>query len=488
MVCKKCGTAVLDDGATYCSACGSRLDGKKACISCGKLNDVDFTYCVYCGERMDGKTVCSACGTAYNGQFCHSCGKSEGKQEQVTARTRIKEEEESVCGKGKICKVFDIVSGGFLMAGVLFALIFVFLISLTAEVAPMSVIGRLGVSENVSIFDYFGKYYKDLGELGAGYTWFEKLLYNNQLNFGIIATGLVVVTLSAVVGFAITATVIYVRNWMGLTKRKADKWALATIFSFLAGVIAFFGLHKVALNYTEEEVYKLSLITTSATNWGLVLSAIALIGGGACKIVAGGKENLRARKIVGFSLSLVSIVFCCLLFVFIGNYATDLGLRMGEGLINIKSGNMYSNELAISIFGALGSSLKGELYRDLTLYLETFIVLSTAIQVLLLATLLAIIVCTIENFKNFFENKKTSGLAMAIVTAAFALGCLILHIVANGCLNTLLEIVEAEENGVKVIASFVSPICLFVFSILNWVVACVHSALNSKWKKCRQAE
>ena len=489
MVCKKCGTAVLDDGATYCSACGSRLDGKKACVSCGKLNDVDFTYCVYCGGRMDGKTVCSACGTAYNGQFCPACGKSEDKQPQgVAMQTRIKKEEESVCGQGKVCKIFDIVSGGLLMAGVLFALIFVFLISLTAEISPSSLAGTVGVSENISIFDYFGKYYKELGELDSD-TWFGKLLYNNELTFGLIGTGIVAVTLPLVVAFASVATVVYVRNLMGLTKRKADKWAIVTVLSFLAGAIAFFGLHKVVFNGTyNSQIFEIKLVASSATNWGIVLGAIALLGGVICKMVAGGKENLRAKKIVGLSLSLGSIVFCCLLFGFIGNYATALSFRIDGALVEMKLGNTLSNQIAISAFEGLGAELDGSSYRDLTLYLETFTILNTAIQVFLLVTLVAVVICSAKNLKNFLGGKQNSGLGMAIISTVFALVCLILHIVANGCLTSIFDIFELEEEGIKIISDFASPICLFVFSIVNLAAACVHFVLNAKWKKLEQAE
>ena len=483
MVCKKCGTAVLDDGATYCSACGSRLDGKKACVSCGKLNDVDFTYCVYCGGRMDGKTVCSACGTAYNGQFCPACGKSEDKQPQgVAMQTRIKKEEESVCGQGKVCKIFDIVSGGLLMAGVLFALIFVFLISLTAEISPSSLAGTVGVSENISIFDYFGKYYKELGELDSD-TWFGKLLYNNELTFGLIGTGIVAVTLPLVVAFASVATVVYVRNLMGLTKRKADKWAIVTVLSFLAGVIAFFGLHKVSMEY----IFELKIVATPVTNWGIVLSAIALIGGVACKIVAGGKENLRAKKIVGLSLSLGSIVFCCLLFSSIGNYATALNIRSDAQVIDLKLGTMVSSSAIIALFETVMASLGAQEYQTFTANLEVFTILNTVIQILLLLLMVAIVESTHKNFKNFFEKKQGSTLGVAIIATVLGLVCLILHIVANGCLMTMFDTL-AETEEIKIITGFASPICLFVFSILNLAVACVHSVLNSKWKKLEQAE
>ncbi len=54
MDCKKCGFT-LNESDVYCSKCGARADGKKACISCGELVDDNFTFCAFCGARLDGK-------------------------------------------------------------------------------------------------------------------------------------------------------------------------------------------------------------------------------------------------------------------------------------------------------------------------------------------------------------------------------------------------------------------------------------------------
>ena len=57
------------EGATYCGHCGLRMDGRKPCESCGKLNDENVSFCVYCGTRIDGKKVCTNCGTENVGDF-----------------------------------------------------------------------------------------------------------------------------------------------------------------------------------------------------------------------------------------------------------------------------------------------------------------------------------------------------------------------------------------------------------------------------------
>ena len=56
MECKKCGQIVVD-GASFCSNCGERVDGKKPCKACGKPNDENFSFCVYCGKPGRGTEI-----------------------------------------------------------------------------------------------------------------------------------------------------------------------------------------------------------------------------------------------------------------------------------------------------------------------------------------------------------------------------------------------------------------------------------------------
>ncbi|MBQ8426694.1 MAG: zinc ribbon domain-containing protein [Clostridia bacterium] len=93
MDCKNCGYS-LPDEAVFCPSCGSRVDGKKQCISCKKLVNVDAVFCAHCGARLDGKIKCIDCGKYYNGDFCPFCGtasktvnKEPAKVEQKTQKS-----------------------------------------------------------------------------------------------------------------------------------------------------------------------------------------------------------------------------------------------------------------------------------------------------------------------------------------------------------------------------------------------------------------
>ncbi len=481
MVCKKCNNEVLDENATYCGACGSRLDGKKTCPACKKPNEENVTYCVYCGERMDGKTVCSACGTAYNGQFCPSCGKSE---------LVMKRRGGAGYNKEKVLHTFDVVGSGLMMLGVLFALIFVFFIAVTVDVSVIK-IADLGLDSDASIFDYFGKYYEEIGEVEAEMKWFYDTMSSQELIIGIIGTVIAALTLCAVVGFAITATIIFVRNWMGLSERKADKWAIATILSFFAGVVTFLGLHKFGMSYNGVEgMLKLS----SATVWGIVLCSIALVGSIACKIVAGGSENLQRKQLVRLSLALLGVAFCATLFGIMGNFNILSKMTAHGESLTISAGAMVANILAIACAEQKVEWLpRGTETDSIFSNVETFTVLNTVTQIILILAVVAIILCIMQKLNGVLFQKQSSELVWAIVAVVLTVACLVLSILSKNSLSEICDVDASLSSGIQnnipdVEGSIAIPILLVVFSVLNLAVACVHSVLNSKWKKSRQAE
>lgn len=49
--CDKCGEE-LPDNATFCSKCGTPIEGKKTC-ECGAVNKIDAEYCISCGKKLN---------------------------------------------------------------------------------------------------------------------------------------------------------------------------------------------------------------------------------------------------------------------------------------------------------------------------------------------------------------------------------------------------------------------------------------------------
>ena len=80
MVCKKCGAETLADGAVYCAACGTRLDGKIQCENCNQFNN---SLCIKCEKQFEiinGK--CQHCYDS-NCEYCEGRKCLKCKQEYL---------------------------------------------------------------------------------------------------------------------------------------------------------------------------------------------------------------------------------------------------------------------------------------------------------------------------------------------------------------------------------------------------------------------
>ena len=67
------------------------------CKNCGAENVEHAIFCAKCGTRIDGKTVCSSCGTAYLGNFCPQCGAKHKESAAAESRARRRVGFMSVC-------------------------------------------------------------------------------------------------------------------------------------------------------------------------------------------------------------------------------------------------------------------------------------------------------------------------------------------------------------------------------------------------------
>ncbi|MDR3264002.1 MAG: SPFH domain-containing protein [Clostridiales bacterium] len=74
--CYKCGAAV-PVGSKFCSVCGSTVNVKVKCQSCGFDNNPSAKFCGECGKKLtESAPVCKKCGSALQAKqrFCPECG------------------------------------------------------------------------------------------------------------------------------------------------------------------------------------------------------------------------------------------------------------------------------------------------------------------------------------------------------------------------------------------------------------------------------
>ncbi len=475
MICKKCGAEAVD-GAIFCGSCGARLDEKKECIFCGKLNDERTAYCVYCGKRIDGKNVCSACGVAYEGNFCPSCGQARTSVRKSFSQEekpyQVREKNNGNEGFEKVGKVFNIAGSGLAMLGVLCALIFVFFIGLTASPE-----GFLSYLPN-NLFYYFGKYYKEIGAIDyTAYTetgvsqWFQDLLQRGNNTVGVFGTVISAAALLSVVTCAIGAIVIYVRQWLGLTQKRADGWALACIFSFLISAALFAFLHNVKVSIYQEGVVEVSL--NGATKAGIVLCIVFTALFAFCRILELGKK-LKSGKILGvILLGAVSFAFvltaflalnnaCAILQVsspYIGNYTFT---EMDVDFLSM-SGLLVNEVLAQTLI----VDFTGTQYFEITEALHTMTVCYLVAQITSVIAICTSGIATAVHIKKTITRKNGAALGWSISALIAAIVVLIFSAVGYNQIIEFSIVGKIIDSEAVLQTSYTPQIVAIVFLTLN---------------------
>lgn len=445
MECKKCGQIVVD-GASFCSNCGERVDGKKPCKACGKPNDENFSFCVYCGKPLGAKKRCVNCGTVYEGNFCPGCG--------TAAQPK---------GKALLLKIFEIIGGAFTMLGALAALIFVFFIGLEG----VGEYSGLELSETTNIFYFFGDAQKELSELDttlSGMTqWFANLI-NNQIGLyttlGVIVT---VATLGAVVAFATMAIVKYILSWVKKTENKANGWALATVGSFLAGAVLFYSLLNLRLEVSSG-VESIGVYTklNGVTVAGIILCAVAVVTGIVFRLIAKGKEFWTGKKIVGFVFTAVSVAFAGVLLGLAQNagFGMEYATYRGESL-ELGFGYLAFNFVLDLGLGASVESF-GDVYHEVTNYLFQLNSWNVCAQIAGIFTAILAAVTLVFSLRGLTGEKKSYGIIWASGLCLVTIFLLISTLAAQSAMNEILFYMGADalEN------SFTYPVGVSVAAVV----------------------
>ena len=495
MVCKKCGAETLD-GALFCGSCGTRLDGKKPCVACNKLNDENSAYCVFCGARIDGKKVCTSCGTAYEGKFCPTCG--YGGEKEKAKNPTIAPLGENACEgkKWSLKRILSFTASCLGILGVLFALTFVFFIGAKAEVIGNEI--STGKTK-MNLFYFFGGFFKEAKALGV----LEKSLLGDMTKFttytyGILGLVITVATLVLVVTFATIAIVKFVMNLLGKSNQSADKWSVLTIGSFFFGAGAFYGLHKFTLDLTASASSISANVSTGialngGATAGVILCSILLGLFALCKIVAKGKALLKVNSIVKLSVGVVGVALSTVVFICLKNsgiassiagtgvetkggftaYLLNYGVASLAGITDLENIAMIGKVQSAVIFGNLAQIM-------LTVAL-IFAVLSLCYK--LLATT---------------EDKARSGMAWAIVTFATLVTALIFALISTGAMESVYEMslllegnIELEAIGLGSLAvefKTTGIIVALVFAFLNLGLSIAQAVLNRMEKKRENSE
>ncbi len=461
MECKKCGRT-CDDGAIFCGGCGARLDGKVPCKSCGNLNAADNAYCVFCGARIDGKTVCSNCGTAYDGEFCPACGKAKGSAKSGGNAPKAASE-----GKvGLFRKICGIIGGAAMMAGVLFALIFVFLIGVESSAGAL-------ITGDVErdLYYFFGDSYDAVDGVTGENVWFVDLLKTQFNAYSIIGTVCVAAILLCVVAFAIVASIKYALSWAKKKKNTANPWAMASILSFLTGTVFFYAYTYVAL---EAASVGLNTALSGATKAGVVLCIIFAALGFLGNILSEGKSLWRKSNLAKTVCSLIGIVLAGVIVGLSRGFFSVLEGQESSVSVLYKQNYLSFNTLIIQ--EVMNISSEAAYYGQATSALEIASVFN------LLTQLLAVVVPVLAGLSVCANAKgvtgaKRSGLTYAILLTCFSVLLLVFSLIAWSNFKELFSLTEMEG---EIESSFGYPIGCVIVSALLLAATIVRAAIAKR--------
>lgn len=497
MICKKCGAETLVENAAYCGECGARLDGKIQCHACGQFNEDTTKYCVFCGARVDGKKVC-ACGAVYESKFCPICGRAETQQTNVQSTPAPVKTVDSARKKALWNKIFGFVSGGVALFGVLYAVIFVFFIGLTASVSgDLSGLGiDLSKIAECNIFYYFGDAYKEIADAGKMITEYgivEKYsttLVSAMTVTAIFGTIISALTICGVVGFAIPAIISYVKFATGKSEQTGAKWSVASMLVFLLGAVAFYVLNvfgamisvdtssagSVTLSPTEISV---GVAFNGATVTAIVFVAIFFALFVAASLAKHGKEWTKASFIKTAVFTVVGGAFAFIVYAIMKGAFVGISVGDATSMNSISVNGSFT--YGMTVFLAVISTLSNQV----VVAAESCVTAAFICQLLEVVFILGILVCAamsiFDRVKNV-DGEQNTGLVWNIVMAALCVGVLVCGIVGQAQLPAVMEAYYAYANvpatsQAQYTVAPAAAIVGLVFAFVNLAISIVQSAI-----------
>ena len=489
MVCNKCGTETLTDGAVYCPACGSRLDGKIQCHNCNQFNDGTNAFCIFCGTRIDGKTVCNTCGELVEGAFCAHCGTAVASTPKAT-KNKATEKPVDPNKQKRWDKVFGLTTGGVALAGAVFALIFVFLIGFIAKVVGSEeAVEGLASTEKITIYHFFGDAYKEISDFKASTKDMlcGELLVGDMYLYTIVCTVLAVATIACVVGFAIPAVISYVKYATGKTEKVNSKWALLTIFSFLGGLGMLYAQNFTSAKVVSgSEAAKIVIKTNGASVAGVVLCTIFAALWFAGKLVSYGKEwknkaFIKKAVCVAVSACLVSALLAIWQQVSLGVTITT---KYYLGGVLYDAGEMTTNfspALHNSYFVAMTESMLEERIYQYESKLMAFYVCNV-IMVFISIGGVACLIASLQSRVLATEGKEYAGLIFGIITFALTAVVLVLFIIMQVNMQAIFDAaLEGDTDEiVKISYGYGTCIAAMILAALNLAVSITQTVFKKQ--------
>ena len=486
MICKKCNAIISEENAVYCHGCGARLDGKKACLSCGEFIEESHVYCVYCGARTDGKAACPACGTYHTGSFCPDCGTPLTGRKQSSPMERETECKKSISPEKKQRiwnTVFAWIRSGAGLACAVFALIFVFLVGFTlVATGDDSALSGLGLSiQTPNIFYFFGDVYQELADLKAEAIYKSEIPLSAGYVYAISGTVISAAMIGCVVGFATTSVVGFARFAVSGKENNGAKWGVGAALAFLGGSALLYALSALSVQMSATSsgvtvLVKILLGYNGATMAGVVLCIIFLAIYAAGNLVRKGAAWKEKKTIVNVVLAVVGVAFAVVAFAvgagaFVGIEYTENGTMVG-----LSCAQYWNNILLVTFTEAMQGA---EFYNEHLGMITLSCVFSFVQQFAAFAVVGCGVGFVLQAVLDTEAEQRKSGLCWAIPLVCVATLQFVAGIVGQAAFAQIFSEIgnaagEKLEGGLQVGAGIVA----LVFSVLCLVVSIVKKVMQ----------
>lgn len=470
MNCKRCGTENPEE-AVFCQNCGKRLDGKISCPVCKTINQEEANFCISCGAKLNDKKICTECGTAFEGNYCPSCGKCYVAPVQSGSTVRSDGARQvNSAAKPFWVKIVDLVGGALAMGALFFALLFTFFIGVTASSNGVSLDEIPSTSLATGIFDYFGSAYTDIADTLDIMEYYDGFFEYTAYIGTIFGTIVSVATIVCVLIFSILAIIRYVNAVTGKSEKPYTGFTLAAVFSFLGGCMAFKALHVAEISAGTE---KLSVAFNGATTAGIVLSCVFLGLFFCCKIVCNAKRLFVEKGIVPVCIAGVAAILLGIALHFASSPVGACSVRAQRMGGSFAVG--YSGILSLVITTSGGGGVIADEYIS-------SVVLSNIGFVVQIVLTAFIAVAIGKSLANVAAKRGKGNLAYAITAEVAAVAHLVLAII------TAQVFCETALEDMTYTLSYTAPIVLLVFATLGLVATIVHVVFLGGQKKAEMLE
>ena len=418
----------------------------------------------------------------YKGNFCVQCGTPAKQAVTVKTSNALKKGGDKTTSQDIWNKVFGYVTSGLAIMAALFALIFVFLIGFGAEIEATSSISTemINGGKSISIYYFFGDVYKDLEEAVEGLKGLEceGMLTAYEYIYAILGTIIAAATILCSVIFFIPATVNTVRYLMKKSEKTGEKWAIASLLSFVCGCFLLFSMSYV---YVEGDVSGVEIVGrtqfSKATVAGLVLVCVFGMLWFVAKLISHGKKwkDVETRKknigiICGVLFGIAGLILATYVHF---SYKLDIESNViGVGM---------SPTTGVYILSML-EEMAGDDVIKYANHLNSVFVSGIIWQFVSLGAIVFGIIALAETALSTGEESKSAlfwNILFSVLNAVGLAMCIVLFMNAQA--------ITSDAVGEKtMVYNLAMPILVLVFSAISLAASSVRQAFKTKKEKIEE--